>query len=209
MVKAWSWKEKKGLALQYCIIHSGETRKPFRAAGTEGNEPFVPKWNKQKKEMLQTVSKLGKEWWWEKWPEPEQSFSHCPVPDSSSVSNAQAHISSSPGQSWWATDLCKGMQPLADITGCLQCSTSQHSCSVFESWYVIWWREKIKATPSCSKSPALLWMWPRKHSRHLRWVWLRNIIFSTKNPHSKVQTEWKDLKIRRRRELSMVLTVKH
>lgn len=33
--------------------------------------------------------------------------------------------------------------------------------------------------------------------------------FQYKNPHNKVQTDWKDLQLRRMRELSMALTVKH
>lgn len=137
--------------------------------------------------MLQSVSKLGKEWWWDKWPETEPSFSHCPGPDSSYVWSArkitaQAYIISSPGQSWWATDLCKGMQPFAEQTSLDACSiTPGNRGALFLSPGILPDNGKIKASPYSSKSPALLCTWPRKgSSRHLQRVSQRKVSFSEK-----------------------------
>lgn len=119
-------------------------------------------------------------------------FSHCPAPDSSSVSSAQAHISSSPGQSWWATDLCKGLQPL---------QTSQDACNVAPANIA-----DLVLSPGMSSdegknqsSPFLFQITctaldvTKKTSQTPDMSLAEEGNIQYKNPQNKVQMEWKDL----------------
>lgn len=170
--------------------------------------------------MLQSVSKLGKEWWWEKWPETEPKVVGAfhivqflivavfEVQGGSLCDPESRHISPHP--------LVSPTQLQTSARECSLWQTSLDACSrapdnraaLFLSPGMLPDKGKIKATPYCSKSSALHGTWPRK-------VLLPNICdefprgrsFSLKKstlPNS--GKEWKDLRFRRRIELGLEFT---
>lgn len=156
--------------------------------------------------MLQTVSKLGKEWWREKWPEPEQSFSHCQF---LTVAVFQVHRHTSPHP------LVSPGEPQTSARECSLWQTSLDACSVantaalFLSTGTSSDEGKNRSNPFLFQITCTALDVTEKTFQAPEMSLAEQGNFQYKNPHNKVQTKWKDLQLRRRTELCMALIVKH